>query len=218
MGGVGSGRPSGSGRATVEACRTLDVNRLHREGCLKVGWWGVWQWMCDGQKTASIDLRTESDRLRLAYRVRIRGGDWKDVVQTVRIVRVACRFGGARPYFICPDVWDGVACGRRVAKLHGPGPCFRCRYCGRLRHASQGESVGDRLLRRSNTIRQRLGGAPGMAEAFPPKPRGMWWRTYERLRKRALLAELRADEAFDSRLERLQARIENGKRKRTFWS
>jgi len=34
VGGLGSGRPSGSGRDTVEACRSLDVNRLHREGCL----------------------------------------------------------------------------------------------------------------------------------------------------------------------------------------
>ena len=28
MGGLGSGRPSGSGRTTVEACRSVDVNRL----------------------------------------------------------------------------------------------------------------------------------------------------------------------------------------------
>ena len=44
MGGLGSGRPSGSGRSTVEACRSIDVNRLHREGCLRPGWGGGWQW------------------------------------------------------------------------------------------------------------------------------------------------------------------------------
>ncbi len=43
MGGIGSGRPSGSGRDTVEACRSLDANRLHREGCLPAGWVGGWQ-------------------------------------------------------------------------------------------------------------------------------------------------------------------------------
>ncbi len=32
MGGFGSGRPSGSGRDTVEACRSIDVNGLHRDG------------------------------------------------------------------------------------------------------------------------------------------------------------------------------------------
>jgi hypothetical protein len=30
MGGFGSGRPSGSGRSAVEACRSIDVNRLQR--------------------------------------------------------------------------------------------------------------------------------------------------------------------------------------------
>ena len=40
--------------------------------------------------------------------------------ETVRIVRVPCRFGGTRPYFICPGVVNGIPCGRRVVKLHGP--------------------------------------------------------------------------------------------------
>ena len=37
MGGLGSGRPTGSGRDTVEACRSIDVNQLHRKGCLRAG-------------------------------------------------------------------------------------------------------------------------------------------------------------------------------------
>jgi hypothetical protein len=41
MGGFGSGRPSGGGRDKVEACRSIDVNRLHREGCLRGGWWAA---------------------------------------------------------------------------------------------------------------------------------------------------------------------------------
>jgi len=96
MGGLGSGRPSGSGRGTVESCRSIDVNRLHREGCLHAGWMGGWQWTRDGEKVASINLRAEADRLQLSYRVRMGGGDWEDVAETVRIVRVACPFGGAR--------------------------------------------------------------------------------------------------------------------------
>ena len=83
----------------------------------------------------------------------------------------ACRFGGERPYFICPGVVNGIACGRRVAKLHGSGRYFLCRHCYRLAHASQSEGGWDRMLRRANKIRQRLGGDPGMAAPFPPKPR-----------------------------------------------
>ncbi len=215
MGGFGSGRPSGSGRGKVEHARSIDVNRVHREGCLRAGWMGGWKWTSEGEKVASISLRAEPDRLHLTYRVRVGSGEWKDVVETVRIVRVACRFGGERPYFICPGVMSGVACGRRVAKLHGPGRYFLCRHCYRLAHASQSEDVWDRKLRRAGKIRQRLGGDPSMVAPFPPKPKGMWRRTYQRLRDRALEDEMLADEAFAHQAERLLALIDNPRRNRS---
>ena len=125
MGGLGSGRPSGCGRGKVEACRSIDVNRLNRDGCLKPGWLGFSQWTRHGEKVASIIIMLAgADLLSLSYRGRIGGGDWEDVKESVRIVRVPCRFGGARPYFICPGVVNGIACGRRVAKLYEPGRYF----------------------------------------------------------------------------------------------
>ena len=69
MGGFGSGRSAGLGRDTVESTRSIDVNRLHREGCLRPGWCGGWQRTRDGEKVATINLRAEEDRLRLSYRV-----------------------------------------------------------------------------------------------------------------------------------------------------
>ncbi len=217
MGGFGSGRPSGSGRTTVEACRSIDVNRLNKTGCLRAGWTGGWQWTRDGERVAWINLRAEHDRLHLTYRMRTGSGEWEDVAETVRIICVPCRFGGERPYFICPGVANGIACGRRVAKLHGPGRYFLCRHCYRLGHASQSEGAWDRTLRRANKIRQRLGGDPGMAAPFPAKPKGMWRRTYERLREQGFNAEMLADEAFALRAERLLARIDKPKRTRSFW-
>src|SRR5688500_6985256 len=114
MGGFGSGRPGGHGRDTVEGCRSIDVNRLHKAGCLQPGWWGGWQWTRDGERVAWINLRAEVDGLHLSYRVSIGGGEWEDVAESVRIVRVPCRLGGARPYFICPGIVNGIACRRRV--------------------------------------------------------------------------------------------------------
>ena len=96
MGGFGSGRPSGSGRGTVEACRSIDVNQLHRDGSLRAGWMGGWQWTRNGETVASILLRAEHDRLHLPYLVRL-GGEWGDVAETVRSVWVPCHFGGTRP-------------------------------------------------------------------------------------------------------------------------
>lgn len=213
MGGFGSGRRSGAGRGTVESCRSLDVNRLHRTGCLTPGRSGGWQWTRDGEQVAAIQLQAEADRVVLTYRVRVAGGDWQDVVEPVGIVRVACWFGGERPYFLCPGVVNGVACARRVAKLHGPGRYFLCRHCYRLVHASQYEGGYDRIQRRADKIRLRLGGEPRMAAPFPGRPKGMWRRTYDRLCEHAFAADTRADEAFVIQAQRLLGRIDRQKSK-----
>jgi hypothetical protein len=76
-----------------------------------------------GERVAWIGARAADERLHLSYRFS-GGGEWEDVAESVRIVRLPCRFGGTRPYFICPGVVNGVFCGRRVAKLHGPGRYF----------------------------------------------------------------------------------------------
>jgi len=146
MGGFGSGRRSGSGRDTVEASRSIDVNSLRRAGYLRAGFVGGWQWTREGEKVASINLRAEHEWLHLTYRVRFGGGDWEDVAEVVRIVRVACRFGGTRPYFICPGVVNGIACRWRVVMLYGPGRYFLCRVfhcnggprCARVRYPLAG--------------------------------------------------------------------------------
>jgi hypothetical protein len=192
------------------------VNWLHKVGCLRAGWSAGLQWTSGGEELTSIKLRAEADRLLLSYRICIDEA-WADVEQIVRIVRASCRFGGERPYFICPGVVNGGACGRRVAKLYRPGRYFLCRHCYRLCHASQSEDPWDRALRRANKIRQHLGGDPGMAAPFPPKPKGMWRRTYDRLSEQVFEAEMLADQAFAIRAERLLARIDNPNRKRRFW-
>jgi hypothetical protein len=196
MGGFGSGRRSCWGRCTVEDCRSIDVIRLHKAGCLAPGWSGGWEWTRDGERVASITVCAGPDRLHLSYRVRVAGDDWEDVDEPVRIVRVPCRFGGTRPYFICPGVVNGTSCGRRVAKLYIDGRYFLCRYCYRLAHASQSESKCDRALRRTNKLRERLGGEPGLMCPLPMRPKGMWTRTYERLRGKALEAEMLANQAL----------------------
>jgi hypothetical protein len=195
VGGLGSGRPR-SGRIKVEACRSIDVNRLHRDGCLKPGSRCDSYWTRNGETVGSMSLRAEADWLHLTHRVRSGSGEWEDVGETVDIVRVPCRFGGTRPYFICPGVVNGTACGRRVAKLYGPGRYFLCRHCYRLAYASQSEDVMNRSVRQTNKIRRRLGGNAGTASEFPPRPKGMWRRTYESLREQAFAAEERADNAL----------------------
>lgn len=61
MGGAGSGTMGRIGTRTVEASRSIDVNRLHREACLDAG---GWQWTRDGEVVASTPwslVKTELD-------------------------------------------------------------------------------------------------------------------------------------------------------------
>ena len=91
--------------------------------------------------------------------------DWSD-----------CHLGGRRAWFRCP----ACGCGRRVAVLYG-GSIFACRHCHRLAYDSQRERWDDRLTRRADKIRQRLGWEPGILNGHGDKPKGMHRRTYERL-------------------------------------
>jgi hypothetical protein len=212
MGGFGSTRWSWvSTRDTVEGSRSLDVNQLNKAGCLRPDHWGGWQWTRDGERVAWIELRRNGDLLRLSYRFRQHGGDWQDVEQAAGIIWTPCRLGGARPYFICPGVVNGIACGRRVTKLYGAARYFLCRHCYRLAHASQREDRYDRALRRANNIRTRLGGEPGTASLFPQRPKGMHKRTYQRLQSKILDAEVLFEERLAILMERLQKIDRRGK-------
>lgn len=180
MGGPGSGNHWRYGtRSTTDEMRSIDVRRWSREGMLRPGYRGGWRWSVNGREIASIRMRAEADRVILTYRHRSGGGDWRDEEYPVFLQRTACHLGGARPWFICP----AVGCRRRVAILYGGG-FFACRRCHRLAYDSTHEDAGGRATRRADRIRMRLGWEPGILNGSGPKPKGMRWRTFDRLVKR----------------------------------
>lgn len=225
MGGLGSGRSSGGGKLTAEACRSIDVNRLRREGVLSAGWSGGWEWKRNGERISSISMRGGEDRIVLLYRSRIGSEEWQDVEEPIPIRWMLCRYGGRRPYFVCPGIVNGVACRRQVVKLYSAGRYYLCRHCYRLTHASRNEDSCDRALRRANKIRMRLGGEPGTCSIFPLRPKGMWQRTYDRMRHSVFDAEAIAGERLEmmvARLQDLDGRSKHhvkgkGKKKEGFW-
>lgn len=218
MGGLGSGRPGGFGRHTVESCRSIDINSLQRAGCLSPGWSGTLQWTQDGECTAQISLHMEPARLVLSYRFCSHKAEWEDIKEMVPIVRVPCRFGGNRSYFLCPGVINGNVCNRRTVKIYGPSRYFLCRHCYGLAYESQSESDWERGLRRANRIRRRLGGEASMEAPLPDRPKGMWARTYTRLRDEVFEAESKADASHALLAMRLLAKFEEPKKEREFWS
>ena len=180
MGGYGSGRPSYKQKA--ERCRSLDVNRMHREGCLNAGFSGNLSWSRDGEVISQIGFRTEESRVILDYRIKFNGRNWEPITQYVPLTYIDCHYGGQRPYFHCPGIVNGQHCGRRVGKLFSGGRYFLCRHCYSIAYGSQSEDRHDRMLRRANKLRIALGGKPGTAHFIAPKSKGMWWRTYQRKR------------------------------------
>jgi hypothetical protein len=177
MGGPGSGNRwrYGAKFTTADYC-TLDVRRWAREGLLRPGHWGGWQWTRDGETVASIHISAKQDRVILIYRRRNGSEEWRAEQNPVRIVRSPCNFGGSRAWFICP----ALGCGRRVAILYG-GDVFACRHCYKLAYASSREDAGDRASRRAERLRTRLGWEPGILNREGGKPKWMRWRTFERL-------------------------------------
>src|SRR5215211_6542720 len=183
MGGVGSGDwYRFDKKTTTGECHSVDVRYLHREGLLEPGYSFTLRWSRAGRETGSIRGAVIGDkkpeRVILTYRHRSgQSGEWEDVQELVPLEWTACNFGGERPWFVCP----GTGCGRRVALLYGLGRYFLCRHCYDLVYESQRENEMSRALRRAQAIRERLGGSANMTKPFPEKPKGMHWKTYERL-------------------------------------
>jgi len=192
MGGWGSGRqPSFPDKDTVEDCRVIDVNQWMRKGVLvsnslRCGRW-VWSRPGTGEELASMGYAIDTigpapPTIRLSYTLTATG---EHCDYPVRLQTTQPRFGGIRWWFTCPLVTEGPPCQRRVQKLYLPpgGRYYGCRHCYQLRYASQQDSTVSAFAQ-AQAIRVRLGGDPRMHTPFPPKPKGMWWRTYYRLRHR----------------------------------
>lgn len=112
------------------------------------------------------------------YRHKSGGGDWQPMDYPVRLAWTDCTLGGRRAWLLCP----ARDCGRRVALLYiGGSGIFACRHCYKLAYASQRETVDDRAARRADRIRDRLGWEAGILNGEGGKPKGMHWRTFNRL-------------------------------------
>ncbi|SFL39553.1 hypothetical protein [Shimia haliotis] len=188
MGGLGSGRHWHWGaKATTHEMRELDVRRLAREGILNPGTRISWQWSCDGEKVADIQIAVENNRMRLVYKSRSHGDDWELLDYPVRLLRTPCHYGGFRNWFECP----AQGCGRRVAILYG-GRIFACRHCYQLAYTSQREESYQRHHRRAESIRNRL----GWDQDWGLKPKGMHSRTFDRLVAELDFWERKSDSGF----------------------
>jgi len=177
MGGMGSGNWYRDKKTTTEEVHRIDIRYMRKQGLLRwPGSIGSLSWSRDGKQTGSIRYRVEQDCLVLMYRYRSYGEEWKEIEEPVWFERTPCNYGGERLWFHCPH------CGRRVAVLYGAGVRFLCRHCYDLSYGSQNETYMDRMMRKAWKIRQRLGSSEDLMEPiWEKKPKGMHWKTFERL-------------------------------------
>ena len=181
MGGLGSGRWTYSGRATVESLPRIGIAGLldpvSKVPALRplVEW--TWTWSSNrGEMKQTATAKFEGDALRVSWE---RG---PEAGCLVAVAWTACNFGGQRAWFECPS------CHQRVTHLYLTSWRLGCRTCCDLTYASRREGRADRQMRRARALRGRVGGSADLVGQFPPKPPRMHWRTYERVRA----AELRA--------------------------
>jgi hypothetical protein len=172
-------------RVRLEDGRKLDLNLLIRQGLARPGasWGGTirWAFRYSGKDIewawVSGDMTDESRGwLRIGLGV---------LDQTIDLIALARHFGGRQWYFICRQT------GRRVSVLwKPPGARFfasRQTWGRQVAYNSQFESPHDRALSAAQDIRYRLAGKEYVSTwggISPPKPKGMHWRTYDRIMKR----------------------------------
>ena len=69
-----------------------------------------------------------------------------------------------------------------MAVLNAPSRYFGCRQCGGLGYATQKEGAGERASTKADKLRKRLGWQAGILNADGGKPKGMHWKSYQRLK------------------------------------
>lgn len=185
MGGFGSGRRLES-KAVTSSCLSIDVADLKKAGALEFGCQFTLQF---GPQYGEMYGETEDAQVWFIYAI-LRGDDYHDFVDCVPLSFSAGAFGGERPWFMCPY----EHCDKRVKKLYITTR-LGCRHCLSLSHQSKNENRSDRMARKADKIRAKLGWRLGILNPVEAKPKGMHDQTYRRLllqyhhcRSEALLA------------------------------
>ena len=184
--------------------RSLDVKRIQKQGLLTAYHTFNWEWSRNAEVVAAIKIRSKMDHINLVYRHQRFGCDWQNLDYPVKLDWTDCRYGGKRAWFLCP----AKGCGRRVALLYiGSSGIFACRHCNELVYASQREKPENRTLTKADAIRDKLGWQPGIIYPKGDKPKGMHWKTFDRLCKEHDVYALKYSLAMMESLDKVNKRF-----------
>lgn len=122
-------------KTTVEECLSLSVRDI--APCLKSEEWHGIRWAYHGIEGSTLYFRSVSgEPTKVILRYAISGG--LSLTLPIRMQQTPLHFGGHRWWFTCPLASNGIACEKRVGKLHLPldGTYFGCRTCHDLTYRS----------------------------------------------------------------------------------
>ena len=169
----GAGRPGWKRKAGSSLA--FDIRKVARRGLLVPGTAFTWHWTNgDGKRVGNIGVRVTGDpeRLTLDYQWSVNGSAPQGVQCSIAIERTPCFYGRNRPWLLCPK------CGQRCGVLYFSGRgagLYACRNCVGITYASQcQDSVGRTWIKQRKIEGRLLDGWN--------KPKGMHWKTYDRLR------------------------------------
>lgn len=183
----GAGRPAHNIKA--ESVPRVDVRLWARSGYFDRVSYFSWGWNRGGEPSGNITVQSSPDSATLIYRIKdLYRDEWHDKRQVVPVVRTACSYGGDRKWFECP------VCQRRCELLYLRAYRFACRKCQRVAYTSQSGGPMDRLMQKAHTLQARIEDG---------RPKGMRWRTYQRIWERVHEIEDLVDRQFLIRLARL---------------
>lgn len=173
VGSMGSGRQPYAFRKTTEDYLSVDIRAWCRDGMVTPGNKTCWQWSRRDKPYATLSIAVGIKELVLrpleTESMSFRGDSYG-----IELDWTGCTLGGKRIWFLCP------LCQNRVAILYW-GQCVGCRKCFDLAYASERENGFDKAARRAGWLRKRLCWVPGILNPTGGKPKGMHWRTYNRL-------------------------------------
>jgi hypothetical protein len=176
MGGFNSGRRFHWDRQrALDELPAIDIRDWARRGLLETGMLRPYLW-ASGEARLEVWADIEKGGARLSYRLN-NFGPWHDIDEPVLLTSTPVYLGGSRDWFTCPG------CLLRAAKLYWRWKRFHCGKCSALRYSTQQASEVRRAALKVHKLRARLGGS--VEEWFGlralKKPKGMHWRTFNRL-------------------------------------
>jgi hypothetical protein len=177
---------------TTDEALPLDIRQLQRRVDLRESAWLCVRWTRGPSENVVGVTVDEGASATISYA----DGIGNNHSETLEVNWTRPNFGGERPWWICPR------CCRRCAIVYAFGENqFVCRICASLTYdTSQSDGFG-RAARKSLERRRRLGWELG--EPFPLKPKGLHWRTWERLVAECSAAESLTHVALETWIDRL---------------